>query len=180
MNNQENKEGHVPIKDAFSNITSTPEFANLIGSVFGTLQDGMSNLETEFNGNGFPLNDIIKQLKKTQDSSELDIDDLDSVNDDMEDNIEINKVDNMEENVDLNIKDVSDSDLDTSDDGSVDNSEILECEISSGIEENMEMFNLKITELNSSLNNVFTAKNGKNIADILSEISENIKLMVNK
>lgn len=125
----------VPISDAFSNMTNTPEFANLIGSVFGKLQKGMSDIENE-----------------------LDINDLTNIT-----------TNDTESNVDINDIDISNN--------SDNNSDILDCEISSA-NDDLEIINFKITELNNSIIKVFTDKDGNSIADILSEMSNDIKKLV--
>ena len=148
------------IKDAFSNMASTPEFQNLMGSVFGKLQNGISNIETGINDSDFPLKDILNKFKGYNISDELDIDDLD-----------LSQKDNE------NIESDSESSLDDND---LHNSEIIDCEVSSDIDENIESINLKITELNNSIINVFTDKKGNNIADILSELSSDLKQVLKK
>ena len=146
------------IKDAFSNMASTPEFQNLMGSVFGKLQNGISNIETGIDNADFPLKDILNQFKGYNCSDELDIDDL-------------SQKDNE------NTESDSESSLD---DNEIHNSEIIDCEVSSDIDENIESINLKITELNNSIINTFTDKKGNNIADILSELSSDLKQVLKK
>ena len=133
----------VPISDAFSNMTNTPEFADLLGSVFGKLQKGMPDLENE-----------------------LDINDLTNINTNDLTNINTNDTD---PDIDINEIDCSNN--------SDNNSDILDCEVSSA-NDDLEIINFKITELNNSIIKVFTDKDGNSIADILSDMSNNIKKLV--
>ena len=99
-------------------------------------------------------------------------------------------VNNQSDDVIINDDEESDTDelvknidLDTiSENTDSDNrSEILECEISeSCLEGNIESINLKIIELNNSINNVFIDKNGNTIANIMSDISKKIDTFSNK
>ena len=46
-----------PIEKAFNKMTNSPEFANLLGSVFGSLNDGLTNLDSNLQ------NDKINMMK---------------------------------------------------------------------------------------------------------------------
>lgn len=152
-----------PIEKAFNKMTNSPEFANLLGSVFGSLNDGLTNLDSNLQ------NDKINMMKIFMDQMNVNnqSDDV-IINDDEE-----SDTDELVKNIDLDtISENTDSD---------NRSEILECEISeSCLEGNIESINLKIIELNNSINNVFIDKNGNTIANIMSDISKKIDTFSNK
>jgi hypothetical protein len=152
-----------PIEKAFNKMTNSPEFANLLGSVFGSLNDGLTNLDSNLQ------NDKINMMKIFMDQMNVNnqSDDV-IINDDEE-----SETDELVKNIDLDtISENTDSD---------NRSEILECEISeSCLEGNIESINLKIIELNNSINNVFIDKNGNTIANIMSDISKKIDTFSNK
>lgn len=133
-------EANIPLGTAFAKCADTPEFANLLGSMFGKLHEGISTIENE-----------------------LDINDLNKLSTD--DNINIEKLDVENSSTDDNVS-------------VEDRSDILDCEISSA-NDDIEIINFKITELNNSIMKVFTDKNGNTITDVLSTISENLKILVN-
>ena len=142
-------EKNIPLSNAFTNIANTPEFANLVGSVFGKLHEGISTIENEFEINN-SKNKKSKKFYKSCEKYESDNDSNDS-SDDVINDIYVDDLINK-------------------------NEEILDCEISSTNEE-FDNINIKITEFQNTLKNILIDKNGNNIADILSEISNTLKII---